>query len=83
MSDVDGKPVLIDTLAIVGVGLIGGSFAAALKQAGAVRRVIGAGRRPENLQKAIDLGLSGLTSSICRRTAALLNTGRERVSAAM
>lgn len=57
MSDVDGKPVLIDTLAIVGVGLIGGSFAAALKQAGAVRRVIGAGRRPENLQKAIDLGL--------------------------
>lgn len=57
MSASDGKPVLIDTLAIVGVGLIGGSFAAALKKAGVVRRVIGAGRRPENLQKACELGL--------------------------
>jgi len=57
MSAPDGKPVLIDTLAIVGVGLIGGSFAAALKKAGVVRRVIGAGRRPENLQKACELGL--------------------------
>ena len=52
MSASHGKPFLIDTLAIVGVGLIGGSFAAALKKAGAVRRVIGAGRRPENLRKA-------------------------------
>ncbi len=57
MNVPDGKPFLIDTLAIVGVGLIGGSFAAALKKAGVVRRVIGAGRRPENLQKARDLGL--------------------------
>ena len=57
MSASDGKLVLVDTLAIVGVGLIGGSFAAALKRAGVVRRVIGAGRRPENLQKACDLGL--------------------------
>ncbi len=57
MSASHGKPFLIDTLAIVGVGLIGGSFAAALKKAGAVRRVIGAGRRPENLRKACDLGL--------------------------
>ena len=57
MNVPDGKPFLIDTLAIVGVGLIGGSFAAALKKAGVVRRVIGAGRRPENLQKACELGL--------------------------
>ena len=57
MSDLDGNPFLIDTLAIVGVGLIGGSFAAALKRAGVVKRVIGTGRRPENLQKAIELGL--------------------------
>lgn len=57
MSDLDGTPFLIDTLAIVGVGLIGGSFAAALKRAGVVKRVIGTGRRPENLQKAIELGL--------------------------
>ena len=47
----------IDTLAIVGVGLIGGSFAAALRQAGAVKRIIASGRRPETLQQALALGL--------------------------
>ncbi len=45
------------TLAIVGVGLIGGSFAQALRQAGCVRRVLGVGRQPASLQKAMDLGL--------------------------
>lgn len=47
----------IDTVAVIGVGLIGGSFAAALKQAGAVGKVLGAGRRPETLQEAARLGL--------------------------
>lgn len=47
----------IPTLAVVGVGLIGGSFAAALRQAGCVGRVLGAGRRPETLQEALRLGL--------------------------
>jgi prephenate dehydrogenase len=47
----------INTIAVIGVGLIGGSFAAALKQAGAVATVLGAGRRPETLQEAARLGL--------------------------
>lgn len=47
----------IDTLAIIGVGLIGGSFAAAIRQAGAAKRIIGAGRRQEVLVEAKDLGL--------------------------
>lgn len=47
----------IDTVAVIGVGLIGGSFAAALKQAGAVGTVLGAGRRPETLHEAAKLGL--------------------------
>ena len=47
----------INTIAVIGVGLIGGSFAAALKQAGAVSTVLGAGRRPETLQEAAKLGL--------------------------
>ena len=47
----------IDTVAVIGVGLIGGSFAAALKQAAAVGTVLGAGRRPETLQEALRLGL--------------------------
>jgi len=36
--------VLIGKLAVYGVGLIGGSFALALKAAGAVSRVTGVGR---------------------------------------
>ena len=46
----------IQTLAIVGVGLIGGSLAMALKQAGAVGRVIGVGRSRVNLDTALSLG---------------------------
>lgn len=49
--------VPIDTLAVVGVGLIGGSFAAALRRAGMVRRVIGTGRKPETLAQAVGLGI--------------------------
>ncbi len=48
---------LINRLCIVGVGLIGGSLARALKQAGAVREVIGAGRDSAHLQKAQSLGV--------------------------
>ena len=44
--------VKIDRLAIIGVGLIGGSFALALKQAGAVREVLGVGRSAANLDLA-------------------------------
>jgi len=49
--------VIVDTLAIVGTGLIGGSFSLALKQAGAVRTVLGVGRNPARLAVARELGL--------------------------
>ena len=49
--------MIIDKLAIVGVGLIGGSFALALKQAGAVREVLGVGRSPARLTVARELEL--------------------------
>ena len=39
-------------LAVIGVGLIGGSFALALKQAGKVAHVVGAGRSRANLELA-------------------------------
>lgn len=48
---------LIDVLAVVGVGLIGGSFALALRRAGLVGRVVGAGRNAASLQRACDLGI--------------------------
>lgn len=42
---------------VFGVGLIGGSFALALKEAGAVEEVVGFGRSPGSLRQALDLGV--------------------------
>ncbi len=47
----------INKLAIIGVGLIGGSLARALREAGHVNEIIGCGRGRENLQKAVELGV--------------------------
>ena len=47
----------ISRLAIVGVGMIGGSLALGLKQAGAVGMVVGVDRSLENLQQAQTLGI--------------------------
>jgi prephenate dehydrogenase len=46
-----------DRVAVIGVGLIGGSFALALKAAGLARSVIGAGRSRENLELALRRGV--------------------------
>jgi len=46
-----------DRLVVIGVGLIGGSVAAALRRAGKVRRVIGVGRRRANVARALQLGV--------------------------
>jgi prephenate dehydrogenase len=48
---------LIPVLAVVGVGLIGGSFAAALRRAGQVGRVLGVGRSASSLARAVELCL--------------------------
>ncbi len=48
---------MLKKVTIFGVGLIGGSFALALKQAGAVSVVTGVGRRPQTLQRALELGI--------------------------
>ncbi len=47
----------IAKLVVCGVGLIGGSFALALREAGLVGRVVGVGRRPEPLAAARQLGI--------------------------
>jgi prephenate dehydrogenase len=47
---------LIGRLAVYGVGLIGGSFALALKKASAVGQVVGMGRGRANLEQAIACG---------------------------
>jgi prephenate dehydrogenase len=47
---------LAERLAVIGVGLIGASFALAVKRAGAVDFVIGCGRTKENLRAALEIG---------------------------
>ncbi|MDX1970878.1 MAG: prephenate dehydrogenase/arogenate dehydrogenase family protein [Planctomycetaceae bacterium] len=48
---------LEETLLIAGVGLIGGSLAAAVRARHIARRVIGLGRNAQRLQQAVDAGL--------------------------
>lgn len=48
---------LFKKIVIFGVGLIGGSFALALRKAGAVNEVVGFGRSANNLQQALQLGI--------------------------
>src|SRR5262245_21144206 len=47
----------MEKLVVVGVGLIGGSFALALKEAGAVGRVLGVGRGEANIRRALERGI--------------------------
>lgn len=48
---------LIQRLCIIGVGLIGGSLARALREAGQVGEVVGCGRGADNLRAAVRLGV--------------------------
>ncbi|MGI8738147.1 MAG: prephenate dehydrogenase [Gammaproteobacteria bacterium] len=48
---------MIRRLCVIGVGLIGGSLALALRRAGAVGEIIGAGRDASHLRKAVELGV--------------------------
>ena len=48
--------MLFDTVAVVGVGLIGGSVGLAAKARTATRRVVGIGRNPDTLARARALG---------------------------
>jgi len=48
---------VIRRLAVIGVGLIGGSLARALREAGEVEEIVGCGRSRDNLEKAVELGV--------------------------
>jgi len=49
--------MLIRRLAVIGVGLIGGSLVRALRAAGEVGEVVGCGRGKPNLERALELGV--------------------------
>jgi len=49
--------MIMNQLTIIGVGLIGGSFARALRKAGKVKTIVGCGRNTSNLEKAVELGV--------------------------
>ncbi len=48
---------MLGKVVIVGVGLIGGSFALAHKRAGTCARVVGLGRSPQAMARALELGI--------------------------
>ena len=54
--------MLFERVAILGVGLIGGSFALALKEARACGHVVGAGRSSANIRRALELGIIDSTA---------------------
>lgn len=56
---------MLKKVAIFGVGLIGGSFALALKKAEAVEQIVGAGRTMPTLARALELGIiDSMTTSV-------------------
>lgn len=52
---IDTMTTVINKLVIIGVGLIGGSFALALRRVGKVKHIVGIGRSTQNLHAAIEL----------------------------
>jgi prephenate dehydrogenase len=48
---------LVKRMAVIGVGLIGGSFARVLREKGAVLEVVGIGRGEANLKRGVELGV--------------------------
>jgi prephenate dehydrogenase len=78
----------IGKLVVVGVGLIGGSFALALKRARAVERVVGVGRTSRNLAAArrlriIDEASQDAAVAVCDADLVLLATPVGQMSAVM
>jgi len=71
MGDAETPPLLVEeTIAIIGVGLIGGSVAAALKKRGFAGRILGVGRNASRLESAKAAGLIDACSTNLAESAA-------------
>lgn len=60
----------LKTIAVIGVGLIGGSFALAMRRAGAVARIVGVDRDPQALERAAALGIIDTAVQTCAEATA-------------
>ena len=58
---------MLGKVVIFGVGLIGGSFALALKAAGAAGTIVGVGRSPEAMARALELGIVDEVADVRRQ----------------
>ncbi len=61
---------MINKLCIIGVGLIGGSLARALREKGYCKNIVGSSRSATHLQKAVDLGVIDSYSTDMQEAAA-------------
>jgi len=66
---------MFEQLGLIGCGLMGGSFALALKKAGLVKRVVGYSKSPATTQRALDMGVIDAQAA----TAELAATGSDLV----
>ena len=57
------KRMMFEQLGLIGCGLMGGSFALALKRAGLVKRVVGYSKSPSTVERAKALGVIDLEAS--------------------
>lgn len=77
---------MLETLTIVGVGLIGGSIGLAARRRGIARRIIGVGWRPESLELArrlgaIDVGHVELAPAVAEADVAVFCTPVQMIAA--
>lgn len=57
MTKIKRQQILANRVTILGLGLIGGSWALALKRAGAVSEIVAWGRDQQRLDKAVEMGV--------------------------
>ena len=61
---------MFEQLGLIGCGLMGGSFALALKKAGLVKRVVGYSKSPTTTERARQLGVIDVEAPSALRAAA-------------
>ena len=64
---------MFNQLGVIGCGLMGGSFALALKRAGLVKRVIGYSKSPSTTERAKKLGVIDVAAESALLAAAIVN----------